>query len=101
MIIYNVTVKVATDTHLQWLDWMMKEHIPAMLATGLFSDYRMSRLLEQDDQEGPTYTIQYFADSLGHYQLFVERHQQALQQRGHAIFGDRFIAFTTVMEVIK
>jgi hypothetical protein len=101
MIIYNVTVKVATDAHLQWLNWMRQEHIPAMLATGLFSDYRMSRLLEQDDQEGPTYTVQYFAENLDQYHLFREKYQQALRQRGHAIFGDRFIAFTTVMEVVK
>lgn len=100
MIIYNVTTKVATDAHIQWLQWMRESYIPAVMATGLFSDYRMSRLLEQDEEEGPTYVVQYFADSLEQYNTFSERHQQALRQRGHALFGDRFIAFNTVMEVI-
>lgn len=100
MIIYNVTTKVAADTHFRWLQWLQEEHIPAMLATGLFHDYRISRLLEQDDEEGPTYVVQYFADSLKDYQSFADQHQQALRQSGYDLFGDRFIAFTTVMEVI-
>ena len=100
MIIYNVTTKVATDVHFQWLQWMRESYIPAVMATGLFSDYRMSRLLDQDDEDGPTYVVQYFADSLEQYNTFSERHQQGLRQSGHALFGDRFIAFNTIMEVI-
>lgn len=100
MIIYNVTTKVATDATFQWLQWMKESQIPAVMDTGLFSDYRMSRLLEQDDSEGPTYVVQYFADSLEQYNTFSERYQQGLRERAHSIFGDRFIAFNTIMEVI-
>lgn len=100
MIIYNVTAKVATDKHLQWIKWMREEHIPAMLGTGLFHDYRICRLLEQDDEEGPTYAIQYYTDSLENYQTFQEEHAQALRQRGYNLFGDSFIAFNTVMQVV-
>ncbi|NSL89588.1 DUF4286 family protein [Chitinophaga solisilvae] len=100
MIIYNVTTKVATDTHLSWLKWMREEHIPAMLNTGLFHDCRICRLLEQDDTEGPTYAIQYFTDSTENYQRFRSEHEQALRQRGYDLFGDRFIAFNTIMQVV-
>ncbi|CAL1520953.1 DUF4286 family protein [Chitinophaga sp. MM2321] len=100
MIIYNVTVKVATDTHLEWLSWMREEHIPAILRTGLFHDFRICRLLEQDDQEGPTYAIQYFTDSLENYNTYQEEYAQGLRQRGYDLFGDRFIAFNTVMQVV-
>ncbi|RBL93632.1 DUF4286 family protein [Chitinophaga flava] len=100
MIIYNVTTKVATDVHLQWLQWMQEEHIPAVLSTGLFSDSRICRLLEQDDSEGPTYVTQFFTDSLEHYQTFQAVQANTLRQRGYDLFGDRFIAFHTVMESI-
>ncbi|MBC9933611.1 DUF4286 family protein [Chitinophaga qingshengii] len=100
MIIYNVTAKVATDKHSDWLQWMREEQIPAMLSTGLFNDYRMCRLLEQDDTEGPTYVIQYFTSSLEHYNTFLAVQANALRQRGYDLFGDRFIAFHTVMEVL-
>ncbi|MCW3462269.1 DUF4286 family protein [Chitinophaga nivalis] len=100
MIIYNVTVKVAADKHSEWLQWMREEHIPAMLQTGLFVNYRMSRLLEQDDTEGPTYSVQYFTDSFENYETFKTTHAQGLRQRGYDVFGDRFIAFTTVMQEV-
>ncbi len=100
MIIYNVTAKVATDVHSAWLQWMNEEHIPAILSTGLFSDYRMCRLLEQDDEEGPTYVVQFFATSIEHYQTYQTVQANTLRQRGYDLFGDRFVAFHTVMEVI-
>ena len=37
MLVYNVTVKVNTDIHEEWLEWMKKTHIPEVLATGYFS----------------------------------------------------------------
>ena len=38
MLVYNVTVKVNTDIHEEWLEWMKKTHIPEVLATGYFSN---------------------------------------------------------------
>ena len=64
MIVYNVTTKVSHFINDRWLQWMKEEHIPAIMATGLFHDYRICRLLEQDDQDGPTYSAQYFTDTL-------------------------------------
>jgi hypothetical protein len=100
MIIYNITVKVATEANEEWLKWMRETHIPEMMATGLFTEHRMSRLLEQDDSEGPTYAIQFYTATAEDYNIFQSRHQRALRQKGYDRFGDRFIAFTTVMEVL-
>ncbi|MBV8254534.1 MAG: DUF4286 family protein [Chitinophaga sp.] len=100
MIIYNITIKVATGIHPQWMHWMREVQIPAMMETGLFHDYRMCRLLEQDDSEGPTYAIQYFTDSMENYNTFMAEHSGTMRQRGYEMFGDQFIAFGTVMQAI-
>lgn len=100
MIIYNVTIKVSPDIKNRWLEWMKQEHIPAILATGLFHDYRISRLLEQDESDGPTYSVQYFTDSLENYQTYLQEHANHLRQQAYSLFGDRFIAFSTVMQVV-
>ena len=100
MIIYNITVKVATEAYVAWLKWMREIHIPETMATGLFTESRISRLLEQDDSEGPTFAIQFYAPSMEHYDIFKSQHQRALRQKGYDAFGDRFIAFSTVMEVL-
>jgi len=99
MIIYNVTVKVETTIAADWVAWMKQEHIPDLLKTGLFVDYRLCRLLEQDETEGITYTVQYFCDSLEHYQTYISEHAQRMRDKGFQRFGNRFIAFRTVMQV--
>jgi hypothetical protein len=74
MIIYNVTTKVTHTIHQSWLAWIKQEHIPEVMNTGLFHDYRICRLLEQDDSEGPTYTIQYATDTLENYYTYIQEH---------------------------
>jgi hypothetical protein len=100
MIIYNVTTKVTTNINEEWLRWMKQEHIPKIMATGLFHDFRICRLLEQDDQDGPTYSIQYFTDTLENYQTYLSEHAPALRQLSYQLFGSQFVSFRTVMQVV-
>lgn len=100
MIIYNVTSKVSLLIKDRWLEWMKQEHIPEVMTTGLFHDYRMARLLEQDDTDGPTYTVQYFTDTLENYYTYLQEHAPALRQKAFDMFGDQFVAFRTVMQVV-
>jgi len=100
MIIYNVTTKITPDIHESWLQWMKETHIPEIMATGLFHDYRICRLLEQDDEEGPTYVVQYFTDSLENYHTYLQEHAPLLLQKSYTQFGDRFVAFRTAMQVV-
>jgi len=101
MIIYNVTLKVDKSVAGEWLRWMKEEHIDEMMQTGLFSDYRMCRLMEQDEQEGVTYVVQYHTDSIENYQSYLNEHSQKMRQHGLSKFGDKIVAFRTVMEVIN
>ena len=100
MIIYNVTTKVSVLVKDRWVEWMKREHIPEIMATGLFHDYRFCRLLEQDDSDGPTYTIQYFTDTLENYYTYLQEHAPMLRQKSFDAFGDQFVAFRTVMQVV-
>ncbi len=100
MIIYNVTIKVDNTAAEAWVEWMKNEHIADVLATGLFVDARLSRLLEQDDSEGITYIAQYFADTIEQYQEYIENHAIAMREKGFKAFGGKFAAFRTVMEVL-
>jgi hypothetical protein len=100
MLIYNVTIKVSPTIHESWLEWMKKEHIPEIMATGLFHDYRICRLLDQDDSDGPTYAVQYFTDTLENYHTYLQEHASLLRQKSFDAFGDQFVAFRTVMQVV-
>ena len=100
MIVYNITCKVRWDILEGWLTWQLEENIPAILGTGFFDNHDLYRLLEQDEEEGPTFVIQIHTSSLSRYQQFITEHSQSLQQAGWEKWGDGFIAFRTIMESI-
>lgn len=101
MLIYNVTVKVLPSIQEEWLNWLQQEHIPEVLATGCFREARICRLLDVDDTEGPTFSIQYQADTRADYDRYIEEHAAGMRQKSFDRWGDRFIAFRSLLEVIN
>jgi len=101
MIIYNVTIKLDEAIYPQWLVWLKEEHIPDVIATGCFTRATILQLLETDDSEGPTYAIQYFAESKALYNQYIEKYAPEMRQRSFDKWGNRFIAFRSVMMVVN
>jgi len=99
MIIYNVTVNVEDSIHDEWLAWMKAVHIPDMMNTGMFSEYRLCRVLSEDDT-GSTYSFQYACESMEQYDRYINEFAPALRDQVKEKFGDKFIAFRTLLEVI-
>ena len=100
MIIYNSTIKVHPAIEDEWLQWQKQEHIPEIMRSGQFTDYKIFRLLEQDDSEGSTYVIQFTAPGITHYQYYLDNFAPALRQKAFDKWGDLFIAFKTIMQVV-
>ena len=101
MIVYNVTIKIQESIKQDWLQWLMEEHIPDIISTGCFTHAVILQLLEVDDSEGPTYAVQYFAESKGLYNNYIENHAAGMRQKGFDKWGDKFIAFRSVMQVVN
>jgi hypothetical protein len=101
MIVYNITMKVNPDIEAEWLQWQKEEHIPEIMATGLFTAYRIFLLLEQDDTDGNTYIIQYTALSIEHYNIYINSFAPLLRQKAFERWGDQFVAFRTVMQAVN
>lgn len=100
MIIYNVTIKTDHEIADAWLNWMKTEHIADVLGTGLFTECRLCKLLEQDETDGVTFSAQYAAANIEDYKKYIEKHAQTMRDKGNKLFGGRFIAFRSVMEVV-
>lgn len=101
MIVYNVTIKVNWSILERWLMWELEEDIPAIMATGLFDDYKFFRLLEQDETEGPTFVVQYFTGTLENYQKYIVEFGPIRQESGRNKWGEGFIAFRTLMSSVN
>jgi len=101
MFIYNVTIKIDWSIHDAWVQWMLNEHIPEMVKTGCFTHAQLVRLLETDEKEGPTYATQYFAESKPDYNRYIEIHSAKMRLRSFDKWGDRFVAFRSLMQIIQ
>jgi len=100
MIVYNVTIKVVNEVADAWVKWMKTEHIAEVIGTGLFVECRLCRLLEQDEADGVTYSAQYLCNSIDDYNAYINEHAEKMRDKGFKLFGGKFIAFRSVMEII-
>jgi len=101
MIIYNVTVKTEKEIAKDYLKWLKEEHLADMMSTGLFSDYRLCRLMDEGESDGVTFVIQFHCDSIENYQSYVEEHAPGMRKKSLDRFSNKFVAFRTVMELIN
>jgi hypothetical protein len=101
MFIYNVTVKIDWSIHDEWVKWMLNEHFTEMINTGCFTQAQLLRLLETDETDGPTYAAQYFADNKNNYNSYVSIYSGKIRKKYSEKWGDRFVAFRTLMQVVQ
>jgi len=101
MILYNVTVNVEDAIHEDWIKWMREVHIPEVMNTGMFTEHKVLKILSLlPDEEGTTYAFQYFCNSLADLEHYQQNFAPKLQQDHSKRYGDKVIAFRTILEII-
>ena len=71
------------------------------MATGLFYEYHFFHLLEQDEAEGKTFVIQFFANSLHEYEKYIQLYAIELRKKTIAKWQNQFIVFRTLLQTVK
>lgn len=99
MIIYNVTSNIDEQIHQKWLKWA-KEHIPQVLATGYFTEAKLTRVLVEEEMGGVTYSIQYRAKSREALDRYYKNDADRLRQDVLKHFGENVLSFRTELEII-
>ena len=101
MIIYNVTLKIEASITDEWLTWLKDEHIPDVINTGCFTNAVILKLIDIDETDGPTYAVQYSCESKAAYNRYIELHAPEMRRRSFEKWGDKFIAFRSIMQVVN
>jgi hypothetical protein len=102
MLIYNVTVNVENNIEQEWLAWMRNTHIPEVMATGFFVQWKMYRLLTTaEDNTGVNYAIQYFCESMDKYNTYQDKFAPALQAKHHNRYAGKVYAFRSLLEEVR
>jgi hypothetical protein len=101
MYIYNVTTNIDETVHDEWLQWMKEKHIPDMLATGKFSNAKMSQVMIEEEMGGTTYSVQYTTDSLETLQEYYKEDAPRLRDESMRLFSGKSVAFRSELKVIS
>jgi hypothetical protein len=99
MIIYNVTANIDESIHDEWLSWI-KDHIPKVLATGKFTEAKLTKVLVKEEMGGVTYSIQYRAKSREDLDNYYRYDAEKLKSEGLQKFSDKMLAFRTELHII-
>ena len=99
MIIYNITANIDQSIHDEWLTWI-KEHIPQVLATGKFTEAKLTRVLVEEELGGTSYSIQFRAKSREALEAYYAQDADKLRQEGTARFADKMLTFRTELEIV-
>ncbi|HEK22166.1 MULTISPECIES: DUF4286 family protein [unclassified Mucilaginibacter] len=100
MIVYNDTVILDDAAEQEWLTWMKEVHIPAIMATGCFSSYRILSIVDSPN-DGVTYCVQYNADTMEQFQEFYSKHLFKFKDAHEQQFAERFVLFNTLMKTVE
>lgn len=100
MILYNVTIGIDQGVEQEWLEWMKTTHIPEVINTGCFVEYKIFKVLSQQEGDNPSYSIQYFTDSVDEVNEYLQNHAPRLQKELLLRYKDKHVAFRTLLESV-
>ena len=100
MIIYNITTKVHHSIEAEWLQWLKTVHIKEVMESNCFTEYKIVKLLDIDETDGPTFAVQFFTESKAFYNLYIEKFAREMRKISFNKWGDKFISIRSVMQIV-
>ena len=100
-IIYNITLKVERSIEQPWLQWLVNDYAPGIIATNCFTKFTTLKLLELDDLDGSTYALQFFSESFENYERYLKNFAEDFAEKSFDKWGQKMISFGTVMQVVS
>lgn len=100
MFIYSITFKVDHSILEEWIAWQKEEHIPEIMATKFFTEFKFLHLLEHDDAEGATYIIQYDSPDKNNCENYIKNYSPAFKEEALKRWGDKIISYRSLLESV-
>jgi hypothetical protein len=100
MILYNITINVSPEIEQDFITWMKETHIPEIMQTGIFYEFKFLRLMHDSDDGSVNYATQYFTDTIDQMMDYERNHAPAIRAKTQARYQDKAIAFRTLLETV-
>lgn len=100
MLLYNETVGIDKEVEQAWLLWMRETYLPSMMATGMFIDSKIYRILHDNEDGTISYSIQYFSPSIDHIQKYLDEYAPQIGEAHRQKFANKHVIFRTLLEQV-
>ena len=100
MMLYNITMGIDKEIEAEWLQWMKNQYIPVVMQTGMFVDWKLYKVLHDQDENSVSYSVQYFSKTIEQVVQFVEQIEPELNKELQKKYKDRHVAFRTLLEQV-
>ncbi len=101
MILYNITFNIEREIEAEWLDWIRQNYFTYVLGTDLFFDVKLFRLLNETENDGITYSVQFFTDSLEKANIYLEKYAKRIVDEHNEAFKYKHVSFMTLLEGVE
>ena len=100
MLLYNITVGIDKDIEETWLDWIKENFLPRIMATGLFSDSKVYKILHDEGDGSISYSIQLFSERIQNVNYYLQAHAPDLIEEHRQKFLNQHVVFQTLLEEV-
>lgn len=101
MYLFNETVGIDAGVEQEWLTWAKTLYAPAVMNTGLFTGYKIFKVLHESEDGSISYSLQFFAPTLDNVVQFLEVFAPPLVERQRQLFSHKHVAFRTLLEEVQ
>lgn len=101
MILYNITFNVEQQIEKEWLTWIREHYFEYVLGTDLFIDVKLFRLLNETENDGITYSVQFYTDTLDKAEIYLEKYANKIVERHNEAFKYKHVSFMTLLESVE
>ena len=100
MILYNITFNIEPEIKEEWLSWINREYVSYLMETGSFLEIKIFHLLNETENQGLTYSVQCFSDSLEKVNSYLEVFAPRIVERHNQVFKYKHVSFMTILEEV-
>lgn len=100
MLLYNVTIGIDQDAEAEWLTYIRQTHIPEIMGTKMFKEFRVFKVLQDNPDETVSYSLQFFAEDISQVSTYLETFAPVIVERHRSRFMNKHVTFMTLLEEI-
>ena len=100
MIVYNTTFHIHKDLLADCSAFLKSRHIPQAAASGLLHDPYLRRILNSENEEGESYSVQFHTQDTASLNRWWQLEGRALQQEVGDRYQEKVGGFSTLLEEI-